>query len=239
MYINKDYDGILALSPSLLQSDGADIRTEIYRIIGDAHYNKGNYREALPYLERLFETNISEREDKYQLAYCYYKTGNVDNAIKFFLEITPRNDLLTQNIWNVLGACYLEKNDKNRARLAFGEASKMSFNRDIVEESLFNYAKLTYETSYSPFGETIDAFTKYTQEFPNSQRIQEAYDYLVTAYLQARNYRAALASLDRIANKNQRLEEAYQRVAFFRGLELFSNLELEAAIDMFEKSLHY
>ena len=239
LYINKDYDGILELAPALLQSAGQERRIELYRFIGDAHYNKRNYREALQYLERVYATNISEREDRYQLAYCYYQTGNIDNAIKLFSEIGARNDLLTQNVWNLLGACYLAKGDKNRARSAFGEASKMSFNREITEESLFNYAKLTYETSYSPFGETIDAFTKYVQEFPNSARIQEATDYLVYAYLEARNYRAALASLDRIANKNQRLEEAYQRVAFFRGLELFSNLELEAAIDMFDKSLVY
>jgi len=239
LYVNKDYDGILELAPSLLQSAGKDRSIELYRFIGDAYYNKENYKEALIYLEKFYETKISEREDKYQLAYCYYKTEDIDNAIKLFLEIGARNDLLTQNIWNLLGDCYLKKNDKNRARLAFGEASKLSFNRDIAEESLFNYAKLTYETSYSPFGETIEAFDRYIQQYPGSERIQEAYDYLISAYLQARNYRAALASLDRIANKNQRLEEAYQRVAFFRGLELFRNLELQASIDMFEKSLRY
>jgi TolA-binding protein len=239
LYINKDYDGILEMAPALMQSAPQERRIELYRFIGDAHYNKGNYREALPYLERLYETNVSEREDRYQLAYCYYKTGNIDNAIRLFSEIAVRNDLLTQNVWNLLGACYLEKGDKNRARPAFGEASKMLFSKEIAEESLFNYAKLSYETSYSPFGEIIETFTRYIEQYPNSVRIQEATDYLVSAYLEARNYRAALASLDRVANKNQRLEEAYQRVAFFRGLELFSNLELEAAIDMFGKSLIY
>ena len=239
LYINKDYDSILELAPSLLQSAGRERSTELYRFIGDAYYNKGNYREALTYLEKLYETAESEREDKYQLAYSYYKTGNIDSAIKLFSEIDARNDLITQNVWNVLGDSYLQKNDKNRARLAFGEASKMPFNREIAEEALLNYAKLTYETSYSPFGETIESFTSYIQQYPGSVHIQEAYDYLVTAYLQARNYRAAIASLDRIADKNQKLEEAYQRVAFFRGLELFQNLELEAAIDMFDKSLQY
>ena len=239
LYINKDYDGILELAPSLLQSAGRERSIELYRFIGDAYYNKGNYKEALEYLEKFYETKISERDDKYQLAYCYYQTGDIDKAIKLLLEIGARNDLLTQNIWNLLGDCYLKKDDKNRARLAFGEASKMSFDKDIAEESLFNYAKLTYETSYSPFGETIEAFDRYIQQYPGSERIQEAYDYLITAYLQAKNYKAAIASLDRIANKNQRLEEAYQRVAFFRALELFRNLEFTASVDMFEKSLKY
>ena len=57
--------------------------------------------------------------------------------------------------------------------------------------------------------------------------------------MQLKNYKAALSSLDKIRNKDSRLEEAYQRVAFFRGLELFKNLEIEASIDMFDKSLKY
>jgi TolA-binding protein len=115
----------------------------------------------------------------------------------------------------------------------------MSFDREIKEESLYNYAKLTYETSYSPFGETIAAFQEYIDLYPGSDRIAEVYDYLVATFLQMKNYKAALASLDKISNKNSRLEEAYQRVAFFRGLELFKNLEIESSIDMFDKSLKY
>ena len=57
--------------------------------------------------------------------------------------------------------------------------------------------------------------------------------------MQVKNYKAALSSLDKIQSKDSRLEEAYQRVAFFRGLELFKNMEIEASIDMFDKSLKY
>ncbi|MBN2862390.1 MAG: tetratricopeptide repeat protein, partial [Bacteroidales bacterium] len=60
-----------------------------------------------------------------------------------------------------------------------------------------------------------------------------------STYLQSKNYRAALASLDKIRNKSTKLEEAYQRVAFYRGLELFNNMELEASIEMLNKSLVY
>ena len=51
----------------------------------------------------------SAREDKYQLGYCYYKTGDIDKAIKILLEIGAKSDLLSQNIWNILGDCYLQK----------------------------------------------------------------------------------------------------------------------------------
>ena len=81
-----------------------------------------------------------------------------------------RIDLLSQNIWYILGDCYLQKGDKKRAQFAFGEASKMNFDNKLKEESLFNYAKLTYETSYSPFGEAIAAFQEYIELYPGSDK---------------------------------------------------------------------
>lgn len=240
LYMRKDYDGILEMAPVLLKSAGKERAVELYRFIGDAYYNKGNYAEALPYLEKYAAgAKASEREDKFQLGYCYYKTGDTDKAINTLLAINARNDIVSQNIWNILGDCYLKKGDKKRARFAFGEASKIDLDRDIKEESLFNYAKLTYETSNSPFGEAIEAFQKYIDQFPGSARIQEAYDYLIGTYTQLKNYKAALASLDKIRNKDARLETAYQRVAFFRGLELIRNLQFPDAIAMFDKSLAF
>ena len=240
LYMQKDYDGILSMAPDLLKSAGKTRAVELYRFIGDAYYSKENYKEALPYLEKYaLGAKASGREDKYELGYCYYKTGEIDKAIKLFLEIGAKNDLLSQNIWDILGDCYLQKGDKTRSRLAFGEASVMNFDKNIKEESLYNFAKLTYETAYAPFGEAIAAFQEYIDLYPGSKRIQEVYDYLVGTFMQIKNYKAALAALDKISNKDSRLEEAYQKVAFFRGLELFKNMEIEASVSMFDKSLKY
>jgi TolA-binding protein len=240
LYLQKDYDGILSMAPDLLKSAGKSRAVELYRFIGDAYYNKDNYKEALPYLEKYSAgAKASGREDKYQLGYCYYKTGEIDKAIKLLLEIGAKNDLLSQNIWYVLGDCYLQKGDKPRSRLAFGEASRLDFDRKIKEDALYNYAKLTYETAYSPFGEAIAAFQEYIDLYPGSKKIQEVYDYLVGTFMQIKNYKAALAALDKIGDKDSRLEEAYQKVTFFRGLELFNNLDLEPSINMFDKSLKY
>jgi TolA-binding protein len=240
LYQQKDYDGILSMAPDLLKSAGKARAVELYRFIGDAYYSKENYKEALPYLEKYSTgARASAREDKYELGYCYYKTGDIDKAIKLFLEIGAKSDVLSQNIWNILGDCYLQKGDKTRSRLAFGQASVLNYDKKIKEESLYNFAKLTYETAYAPFGEAIAAFQEYIDLYPGSKRIQEVYDYLVGTFMQIKNYKAAMAALDKIGNKDSRLEEAYQKVAFFRGLELFKNLEIEASVSMFDKSLKY
>ncbi len=240
LYLNKDYDGILEISPDLLKSAPKERANEMYRFIGDAWYNKGNYQQALTYLEQYAAgaKNI-EREDKYQLGFCYYKTGKTDQAIKTLLGAGARTDILSQNIWFVLGDCYLQINDKKRAQFAFGQASKMDFDKKLKEEALFNYAKLTYETSSSPFGEAIAAFQEYIDLYPGSDKIEEAYNYLVATFTEIRNYQAALSALDKIRNKDSRLDAAYQRVAFYRGLELFKNMEIEQSIGLFDKSLKY
>ena len=240
LYLQKDYDGILKIAPDLVKSAAKERAVELYRFIGDAWYTKENYKEAIGNLEK-YSTGAKavSREDQYQLGYCYYKNGELEKAIKLFLEINAKSDLLSQNIWYLLGDCYIQNGDKKRAQFAFGQASQLNFNTKIREESLFNYAKLAFETSYSPFGEAIGAFQLYIDLYPGSDKIEEVYDFLVAAYMQMKNYRAALASLDKIRNKDIRLEEAYQRVAFFRGLELFKNIEIEASIDMFDKSLKY
>ncbi|HBE43627.1 MAG TPA: hypothetical protein DDW27_21015 [Bacteroidales bacterium] len=240
LYMKKDYDQILEIAPELIEKAGRERAVELYRFIGDAYFNKEKYQEALPYLEKFATgTKISGREEKYQLGYCYYKTGDYDKAIKLLQEIGVRSDILSQNIWYVLGDCYLKQNNLSRAKFGFSEASKLSFDKRIQEDALFNYAKITYETSYSPFGEAIASLQEYVNLFPGSERIEEAYNYLVLAYLQDKNYGAALSSLDRIRTMNSKLEEAYQRAAFFRGLELFKNMELEEAVVMFGKSLQY
>jgi len=240
MYIMEDYDGILDMAPQLINAAGEDRKSELYRLIGDAYFKKGDYRSAARNLEEHLERAVrTGREGSYQLAFCYYMTEEYDKAIELFQEVTRRRDELGQHAYYLLGDCFLKKDEKKMARAAFSSAAKMDYDRDIKEEALFNFAKLTYETVYSPFGEVIRAFQEYIEQFPASEHIEEAYDYLVSAYMKVKNYRAAIQSLDRITYKDERLEKAYQKVAFFRGLELYKNLDLNSAIGMFDKSLLY
>jgi TolA-binding protein len=49
----------------------------------------------------------------------------------------------------------------------------------------------------------------------------------------------AMESLEKIKDKDSNMEKALQRVAFFRGLELFTNLRFIDAIASFDRSLKY
>ncbi|MFZ2287472.1 MAG: tetratricopeptide repeat protein [Bacteroidales bacterium] len=239
-YMDKNYDGILETGPSLIDQAGKTRETELYRFIGDAHFQKGNYSDAIPWLEKFIKnTKLSDRNDKYELAYSYYQTGDIENATKLFTQVVGRSDVLSQNAYYMLGSCYLKNNDKKRAQMAFSAAAGMSFDKQVQEEALFNFAKLAYENSYAPFGEGIEALHTYIQTYPNSAHVSEAYDYLISAYMRLKNYQAAMNSLEKISSRDDRLKTAYQKVAYYRGIELFRNKNYQEAVATFTKSLMY
>ncbi|NJK94108.1 MAG: tetratricopeptide repeat protein [Bacteroidales bacterium] len=225
-------------APTLLDSVTEKRMAEMSRIIGESYYKLNKYGEAIPYLEKYMEkAQAPSQDDKYELAYSYYKTGDYQNAIKYFERISSADNAVAQNALYHLGDCYIRLKDKNKARLAFSSASKMNYNEDMKESALFNYAIVTYELSYSPFNEAVRAFEEYIAAFPNSKRSDEAYNYLALAYSSTRNYKAALESIEKIRQKDNTIKKAHQRIAFFRGLEVYNNLRFEESIDLFDKSL--
>jgi TolA-binding protein len=239
-YLQHQYDKVVVYAPPLLETASAKRAPEIARLIGDSYYRLKEYGKAVPFFEQYLQKsqNIT-REDYYLIGFTYYKVQNYALAAKNLERVSTEEDSLSQNANYHLADCYLKANDKNKARQAFAMASKNNFDPIIKEDALFNFAKVTYETLYSPFNEAIDAFKKYIELYPNTPRTDEAYNYLMQAYSKTRNYKDALESLANIKNQDANIKRAYQRVAFFRGLELFQNLNYDEAIQKFDLSLKY
>ncbi len=239
-FLQKKYDKVISYATPLIDSVVEKRVGEMSRIIGESYYRIGKYNESLPYLQKYAEkTSSMSPEDRYQLAYAYYKAGDLQTAIKYFEPIASGNTEISQNASYHLADSYLKIKDKQKARLAFASAASMDFNAEIKENSLFNYAIVTYELSLSPFNEAVKAFNEYIQRYPASARIDEAYNYLALAYLSTKNYEAAIESIDKIKKKDNNILRAHQRIAFFSGLELYNNLKFEEALKMLDKSLEY
>ncbi|MDP4207743.1 MAG: tetratricopeptide repeat protein [Bacteroidota bacterium] len=239
-FLQKKYDKVIAFAPSLLDSVTDKRVGDMSRMIGESYSKQGKYSEALPYFEKFAKKSPNMTiEDRYQVAYAYYKAGDLKNAVKYFEPVTTRNNAMAQNALYHLADCYLKMQDKQKARLAFSSAANMNFNDDIKENALFNYAVVTYELSLSTFNEPVKAFNEYLKLYPYSNHADEARNYLVLAYMSTKNYQAALDALDKIKKKDNSIRRAYQRISFFRGLELYNSLKFENAIDMFDKSLGY
>jgi len=240
LYGQKKYDEVIEYAPSLMETVSERRMGEIAKILGESYFMKQNYKEAIPYLET-YQSNTKSYtvHDRYQLAFAYYQNQEYENARKLFEKISYRKSEIAQSALYHLADCYLKLGDKNKARSAFSQAANMDYDPRIQQDALFNFAKVTFELSYNPFNEAIRAFEQYIRAYPAADNTDEAYNFLVMAYLGTRNYSMAMASLEKIKIKDAKIDKAYQKVSFYRGLELYKNLRFSEAVDAFEVSLQY
>ncbi|NVO19971.1 MAG: tetratricopeptide repeat protein [Bacteroidetes bacterium] len=231
------YDELLVKALPLLKGDDDRKTTEIARLTADAYYHKGDYKEALKYFKRYIAGNPKSisRNDYYEMAFCYYLANDYNQAIKNFQQVATNQDSLSQNAYFNLGNCYLKTNQKRYAFNAFSSASKIKLDPVIAEEALFNYAKLAIELSYNPYNEAVNAVQDYLNTYPNSLRKDEAYGYLADLYMLTRNYKNAQASIQQIKKRNARLDAAFQKISYYRGIEVFNEGNWEDAIKLFKE----
>ncbi len=239
-YLQERYDEVIDYARPLLEDASARRAPEMAKIIGDAFFKKEAFDSALTYLEKHRQKSEKiRRDDYYQIGYAYYMTNQYDSAAVAFEKVTTRDDRLSQNAYFHLADSYMALGQKQKARLAFEFASKLNYDPAIKEEALLNYAIITYELYHSPFNEAIDAFHEFLDTYPNSERRDDAYNFLVMAYMYTSNYKEALHSLQQIEDKTHAIKEAYQKVAYYRGLELYNNLHYKEAVATLKQALQY
>ncbi|MBX2973341.1 MAG: tetratricopeptide repeat protein [Flavobacteriales bacterium] len=240
LFLQGKYDELNTyVQPLLNDPQGVKRESEINRLAGEANYRTGNYKEALPYLEKSAKRSGVAREDRYILGYTYMKADDCRKALEQFNLVANGNDSLAQLATYHMADCYLKLNEKNYARTAFKKAYDIGKDPKVTEDALFNYAKLAYDLSLDPYHEAINALQNYLKTYPNTPRRNEAYEFLLNVYLKTKNYEAALASLDEIKDKDLRLKEAYQKLAFDRGVELYEGRMYKDAALFFERALKY
>lgn len=237
-YMQKKYPELIEFAEPWLDSANVKRAPELAHLIGDAYFRMEKYAAALPYLNKFFDKGAKpEREDYYQIAYCYYKTKKYANAIENYKKVIGKKDSLNQLAYYQLAHSYLLITEKQLARNSYEAAAADTFYSDLAEDALFSYAKLSYELAYNPYHEAIDAFDKYIHKYPGSPRLDEAFRYMVNVYLTTKNYKEALVSIEKIKKRTLEMDFAYQKIAFYRGVEYFNDRDYSNAQTLFNKAL--
>jgi len=240
-YINRDFEEIIRIGPELVNNKIEDKKkkSEAAIIVAEAFYEKNQFALALPYFELYERTSRKSitREQKYKLAYAYYQTDDFESAISYFEKVVGKKDNLTQNAYYHLADCYLLTGQKKFAQNAFYSAYQMDFDDEIKEDALFNYAKLTFELAYDPFNQSMTALKQYIADYPGSDRLDEAYAYLINLFYSTKDYQASIDAIENIRVKTRELRAAYQKITFMRGVQLFNANRYEEAMENFRKSL--
>lgn len=238
-FIQNKYRQAAESGEDLLKSyPDSENNTEIYRVVGNSYYHLGNEVKATKALAKyVSEAESPLRSDLYLLGVCYYNQGKFREAVRCFGKTVSENDELTQNAYLYLGQSYLKLNDKNNARMAFEAAATSSYDEQIREVALYNYALLIHETGFTGFGESVTIFEDFLNDFPNSRYADKVNDYLVEVYLTTKNYDASLASIQKIKHPSTKILAAKQSILFQLGTQSFTNVKLDEAIDYFSEAI--
>jgi len=238
-YIQNQYERVISSGEEILRLyPASENNVEVYRILGNAYYQQGNQAKALEFLRRYVDSTYQPmRGELYLLGVCYYNQGDCLRAIEAFSEVLRVADALAQNAYLHLGQCYLKQGNKNNARMSFERAATSTFDRQVQETAMYNYALLIHETSFSGFGESVTIFENFLNTFPNSQYADKVNDYLVEVYLTTKSYEAALVSINKIRQPSPKILEAKQNVLFQLGTQAYTNQEQEKAVDFLNQAI--
>ncbi len=230
-----DFQKAIELGEKAMGKSDVVEKSELNKIIGESYFNLKEYAKAIPYLSAYKgKKGKWSNTDYYQLGYAYYKQNDFENAIAQFNKIINGKDFIAQNAYYHLGESYLKLDKKQQAMNAFKNASEMTFDLVIQEDASLNYAKLSYEIGNS-YQNVPTVLLDFMTKYPNNASRSEIEKLLIDSYISSKNYKEALALLEK--NKSPENKIAYQKVTFYRGLELYTDKNYQEAAKMFDKSL--
>ncbi|TSJ38730.1 tetratricopeptide repeat protein [Mucilaginibacter corticis] len=237
-FLDKRYDDVISYAVPIVNSTKQQNETEMLRIIAASYFAKVDYDNAVKYYDR-FEARDQGRtqntQDSYQMGYAYYKVGNYTKSASELEKLIEQNDAYSQSGSYTLGLVFLKMNNKQSARNAFFTASRLTFDKQLQEDALFQYAKLSYELDFNT--QALEATRLYLKNYPRATRTTEVKVLLGEELLNSHNYKEAVEILEPIPNKTQSAKIAYQKVTYFRGLEFYNERAFENAIGIFLRSL--
>jgi tetratricopeptide (TPR) repeat protein len=229
-----DFQKAIDAGDIAMPKSNASEKSELNKIIGESYFNLQQYDKALPFLkEYKGKKGKWSNTDFYQFGYTYYKQKDYENAILQFNKIIDGKDVVAQNGYYHLGECYFKTEKKQQALNAFKSASEMDFDKKIQEDANLNYAKISYEIGNS-YQSVPDVLSAFINKYPTSPAKTEIENLLINSYITSKNYKAALTLLEK--NNTTENKVAYQKVLFYRGIELFTDGNYQEALSMFKKS---
>ncbi len=234
---NKEYDTVLTYGKLQLKDAPANTAL-LHKCMGDAYYEKGNYTEALKSYQASKNTsNQLNGEDAYRLGYCYMKNKKYEDAITYLQKVASTETPIGQNAYYQLGYAYVQTKQSQYAINAYQKAAQVSYDKDIKEDALFNYAKLSYELSNDPYNKSIIELENYLENNASSAKATEAQQFLVSIYTSTKNYKQIISTTEKSKTRSETLKKAYQRATYFRGQEVYNDGKYTDAIALFQKSV--
>jgi TolA-binding protein len=238
-YKQKKYDELLSYATSLKSKAGLTNAEDIALLSAEAQYKRGDYKNAVA----AYSTYLEGKEDTadkgvlLRAGYSAFVLGQDAVATKYLkLSFTDRDSVGFYSAY-YLGSLYLKQNQKPLAQSAFGISRLYKPDQKLVEESSFQFAKISYDMGQPD--QSIAEFEKMLKAFPQSVHTNEIKELLSQAYVNASNYNKAIEYIEALPTRSVAVDRAYQKATMLKGLDLFNKEDYAQSIQYFEKSLQY
>ena len=235
----SQYDTLISYLEPTLDSSKCNYYPSLVLLQAQAFYQINSYDPAVVYFEEyksLVDTLTVNQI--YQIGYSYYKKGLYGFAINHLNKIlSSNNDSIVQYAFYYLADSYRKSNNPNEAMNAFRSASSLQLDSLIQHDAYYQFALLCYEQD-NPLYNSIHYLSDFIDKYPESEHVDEIYGCLANKHLNSLNYNEAIIALEnsKLQHLNNRLQ--YQKICFFRAVQLFNDGLYNAAIPFFDKSIN-
>ena len=127
LFAQRKFDEVIAKAGPLTNDPRASNLKEIRQIVGQAYFEKGDYKNALPHLEYYASRSSKLREEElYQVGFAQYQEKKYQEAIRNLKPLSTANSPIGQNAMFYLANCYLQLGDKNNALATLRTATALT-----------------------------------------------------------------------------------------------------------------
>lgn len=229
----KDYQYVISEGEKLFGAVPKERKERLARIISESYLVLGDKEKAREYYDESYHTDMT-RSDYFYAGSVLYAVEDYAGAIENFTRMPERIDSLGQIANYHLGNAYVRTRNKVAAMDAFRDASVVSFDPEMTEDALFNYAKLAFDLNKDTGG-----FARYIKEYSTKKRGEQIYGYMALAALVDRDYAAAVEAYDNIDELSGDMRNNYTKANYLRAEQLVSNGSYRDAIPFLRATSYY
>jgi TolA-binding protein len=209
---------------------------ELYQLLGQIYYEKGDYPKAEAYLSSYMQQCESPfREDFYRLGYAQMQQAKTDEAIVSFKKINSYDAQFLAKVNYHLGILSLTKGNKNDGYQYLKLYAKQNEINEHKEEVAFNVAKLSLDLKNDT--EAEKELQNFMRDYATSVKKEEVNLMLLNLYLKQNKMDAAKETLNLMSGSNEAVKKKFQQANFNNAILSYNQSNYADAIEHLNESL--
>lgn len=240
----RDYRPVLADAAKVRRSpdmkiDRKSLENELRQTVASMYFEMNDFRRPFhsPLPER-YPNALRNNIDNNRIGILAYHAGEYERAASILKKVEP-SDAFYQSSIIALGKIAQETGDKQGARAAFYQASRMDFDQELKADALYNYAKVLSEL------DSIQAALKPLQEYlalkyaninPETDKSENTETRTAEILSGGSNFETAVYLFESFSPRKQKTDAVYQKITYYRGLEFYNERAFENSISMFMRA---